>query len=171
MTTIVNLTPHAITITGADRIAGLAAIDRARGDLDPPGDHPDHSQPPPDWILPPSGTIARAAESVEPAAEIYDHRSDPDAAGTRAWAIPTTRVTFGAVDGLPEPRWTAAEGSGYGTRNAGPGRRPAVYYVVSMVVALVARAQGRALDDLLVPGQQVRDVHGRVIGCRSLARA
>lgn len=65
--------------------------------------------------------------------------------------IPTSTVLFSGVEGLPEPR-------------------PGVCYVVSTITAEAAEASGRATDDLLTPGEQVRDAAGRIIGCRSLAR-
>lgn len=66
--------------------------------------------------------------------------------GTLA-GIPIDSATFGEVEGLPEYR----EG---------------VYYIVSRLVkqALPDR------EDLLCPGQQVRDSEGRVIGCKSLSK-
>jgi len=65
--------------------------------------------------------------------------------------LPTTYVAYGALKDLPDPT-------------------PGTYYVVSVVTAMAARAAGRGVDDLLTPGQQVRDEAGRVIGCLSLQR-
>lgn len=61
--------------------------------------------------------------------------------------IPIDSATFGEVEGLPE-------------------YQDDVYYIVSRLVkqALPDR------EDLLCPGQQVRDSEGRVIGCKSLSR-
>lgn len=61
--------------------------------------------------------------------------------------IPIDYTTFGEVEGLPE-------------------YQNGVYYIVSRLVkqALPDR------EDLLCPGQQVRDSAGRVIGCKSLSR-
>ena len=61
--------------------------------------------------------------------------------------IPIDCTTFGEVEGLPE-------------------YQSGVYYIVSRLVkqALPDR------EDLLCPGQQVRDSAGRVIGCKSLSR-
>ena len=62
--------------------------------------------------------------------------------------IPDEVTTYRDVEGLPDPA-------------------PDTIYIVS---ALVANAvKGR--DDLRVPGRQVRDSDGRVIGCMSLSRA
>lgn len=65
--------------------------------------------------------------------------------------IPTSHVEYGALIDMPAPR-------------------DGVYLVVSAVCVLAARAQGRMVNDLLVPGDQIRDSSGRVVGCRSLAR-
>lgn len=108
--TICNLTPHAIHIYGST--ATLATLE-------------------------PSGTVARATETVTPAALID--------------GIPTTRTSYGAVEGLPAP----VDGT---------------WYVVSSLAADAAHRSGRTTADLLVPGQPVRDAAGRVIGCQSLIR-
>lgn len=65
--------------------------------------------------------------------------------------IPTSHLEYGALVDVPDPR-------------------DGVYLVVSAICVMAARAQGRSVDDLLVPGDQIRDSAGRVIGCRSLAR-
>lgn len=59
--------------------------------------------------------------------------------------IPVTKTVFGTVTGLPPME--------EGTR-----------YIVSRMVA--SAATGR--DDLLVPGLQVRNADGQVVGCKSL---
>ncbi len=147
---IVNLTPHAITIPATCR--------------------PEHGA----WTLEPSGKIARAAEIAAEAAPIGD--------------VPTTRVRYGAVEDLPDPEWISLPnpcdapgavppGSGQclacgaiDCHVPGSPRAPAVYYVVSAITADVARRNGRTTEDLLTPGQQIRDDAGRVVGCRSLVR-
>jgi hypothetical protein len=147
---IVNLTPHAITIPATAR--------------------PERGE----WTLPPSGRIARVAEAVTDAAPIGD--------------IPTTRVRYGAVEDLPEPEWrvlpnpcdapsAVPEGSRFclacgATDGHVPGapREPAIYYVVSTIAADAARRFGRTTEDLLTPGQPIRDSAGRVVGCLSLVR-
>lgn len=146
---IVNLTPHAITIAETRRPEMGA------------------------WTLEPSGAIARAAEVVTPATPISD--------------IPTSRITYGVVENLPDPQWNelpspcdvpgaVPEGSRFClVCGAQDGHHPAprevaVYYVVSSLAAEAARRSGRTTEDLLVPGQQVRDDAGRIVGCRSLAR-
>lgn len=61
--------------------------------------------------------------------------------------VPITETVFGEVTGLPPE----AEGT---------------YYIVSRMVASAASER----HDLLVPGLQVRDEQGRVVGCKSLDR-
>ena len=61
--------------------------------------------------------------------------------------VPITETVFGEVTGLP----LETEGT---------------YYVVSRMVASAAPER----HDLLVPGLQVRDEQGRVVGCKSLDR-
>lgn len=147
---IVNLTPHAIVI--------------------PVTGEPDRGP----WTLAPSGTIARVEEIVTDAGHIGD--------------IPTTRVRYGIVEGLPDPEWrelpnpcdapgAVPDGSRWclvcGAQDGhmpGPPREVAVYYVVSVITAQAVRGSGRTTEDLLTPGQQLRDDAGRVVGCRSLAR-
>lgn len=146
----VNLTPHTITI--------------------PATTHPERGA----WTLEPSGTVARAIEISTDAPPIGD--------------IPTTRVRYGAVEGLPDPEWIALpnpcdvpgavpDGSRFclvcGAMDGhvpGQPRAVAVYYVVSTITADAACCSGRTTEDLLTPGQQIRDESGRVVGCRSLAR-
>lgn len=146
---IVNLTPHPITIPVT-----------LRPDLGP-------------WTLAPSGVIARATEIATPAHPIG--------------YIPTSRVSYGAVEGIPAIQWVALphpcdvpgavpDGSRFclvcgaqDSHHPAP-REVAVYYVVSSLAAQAAARSGRATDDLLVPGEQIRDDAGRIIGCRSLAR-
>lgn len=146
---IVNLTPHAITI--------------------PTTLNPEMGP----WTLAPSGVIARASEFVTDATPIGD--------------IPTSRISYGAVEGLPDPEWVTLpnpcdapgavpDGSRFclvcGAQDGHheTPRAPAVYYVLSSLAADAARRGGRTTEDLLVPGQQIRDDAGRIVGCRSLAR-
>lgn len=63
--------------------------------------------------------------------------------------VPIGRAEWGTVVGLPEPR-------------------PGVYHVVSVIVVEAAIDVGRPAYDLLVPGDQVRDASGRIVGCRGL---
>ena len=61
--------------------------------------------------------------------------------------IPVTETTFGQVEGLPE-------------------KKLGVIYIVSRMVATASKR-----NDLFVPGMQVRDSEGCVIGCKSLDKA
>lgn len=66
--------------------------------------------------------------------------------------IPIMRTRWGQIIGLP-------------AYEAG------TYHVVSVIVAEAAVDSGRRSDDLLVPGDQVRDASGRIVGCRGLTLA
>lgn len=103
--------------------------------------------------LPPIGTIARATEESTPAESIRLSIPDPTGAPADhlAFDIPTCTTRYAGLVDLPAPQ-------------------PGVYLIVSMVIPPVAAAQGRWTGDLLVPGEQVRNAAGAVIGCRSLAR-
>jgi len=65
--------------------------------------------------------------------------------------VTVVKTVFGEVVDLPEP----AEG---------------VAYVVSIITANAARAQGRTTEDLLITSGPVRDAQGRIIGCTRFAR-
>ena len=91
-------------------------------------------------ILPPSGQVARcqtASERVEMPASQHLHDD-----------IPVYRTVFGNLEGLPDPE-------------------PHTYYVVSLIAAKQAMAEGRT--DVVVTHDAVRDSEGRIIGCRGLA--
>lgn len=88
----------------------------------------------PQWTYPPSGKVARVSQTSE---EL------PAIAG-----IPVSRLTFGAVENLPEPT-------------------PNTIYIVSGLV--LSRCTGR--NDVFAPGEAVRDGQGRVIGCIGLSAA
>lgn len=66
--------------------------------------------------------------------------------------VPICSMRWGDIVGLPSPR-------------------KGIYHVVSVVVAAAACCNGRGASDLFVPGEQVRDPAGRIIGARSLAWA
>jgi len=105
-----------------------------------------------EFTIRPSGMITRAVEEIndQPAIFLYpDPTGDPIA--RCEIAIPTTTTRYTDVIDLPAPQ-------------------PGVYLVVSMVVPPVAEARGRWTGDLLIPGQQVRDGAGRIVGCQSLVR-
>lgn len=82
--------------------------------------------------LPPSGQVARVAEQRE-------------SLGLLA-GIEITRASYGAVEGLPEPRLGVA-------------------YIVSGMV--LAACQDR--PDVFSPGPAVRDAEGRIVGARGLS--
>ena len=63
--------------------------------------------------------------------------------------VPRTHTVYGEVEGLPAPQ-------------AG------VIYVVSGMIVSALVQQGIRRDDLFIPGMQVRDEQGRVIGCQSV---
>lgn len=63
--------------------------------------------------------------------------------------IPQTHTEYGEIEGLPDP----VEGR--------------IVIVSGMIVSALAQ-QGIRRTDLFVPGMQLRDEAGRVIGCRSL---
>lgn len=63
--------------------------------------------------------------------------------------IPRTHTVYGEVEGLPAPI-------------------PGTVYIVSGMIVSALASQGIRRDDVVVPGLQVRDDQGRVIGCRSL---
>lgn len=79
----------------------------------------------------PSGTVARCSSTNKPAGDFE--------------GVPLTRVTFGAVENLPEP----VEGT---------------LYVVSALV----RSAVPHRTDVASPGDLVRDEAGNVIGCKGL---
>lgn len=82
--------------------------------------------------LAPSGQIARVAEQREALGQLA--------------GVEISRASYGAVEGLPEPR-------------------PGVAYIVSGLV--LAACQDRA--DVFAPGPAVRDAEGRVVGARGLS--
>lgn len=121
MVKLVNLTPHALSI-----ITGHVEADDI-GNAEVVVD------------LPPSGSLARVQEIRTPADPVI----------TAAVAIPTTRVTYGNLTGLPDP----VEGT--------------VYVVSGMVLA----ALGDSRPDVMAPGPLVRDeATGQPIGCQGLTR-
>ena len=66
--------------------------------------------------------------------------------------VPTTEpVRYGAVDGLPNFDGVHA-------------------YIVSLVTVQAAREAGRSVEDLLTPGDLVRNEEGQPVGCLNLAR-
>lgn len=65
-------------------------------------------------------------------------------------SVELVSIEFGKTEDLPKPQ---------------EGR----YFIVSMVTANAAKAEGRTTSDLLVTADPVRDEAGRIIGCRRFA--
>lgn len=74
--------------------------------------------------------------------------------------VSTAVSVVGDIDGIPDEITTYGEAEGL------PDPAPGTVYIVSALVAQAARGR----EDLRVPGRQVRDANGRVIGCMSLSR-
>lgn len=85
-------------------------------------------------IIPASGMLARCEVIKE-------------AVGT-AGPVPVYNMTYGPVQGLPEPQEDT-------------------FYIVA---AVVAQSLVGSRDDVLVPVDFVRDDQGQIIGCRGLGR-
>lgn len=96
----------------------------------------------PIMVLPaaPRGEVTRVEQTTD-----HDGRNITLADGV----VQIGRARWGHIVGLPEPV-------------AG------VYHVVSVIVVEAAVDGGREVWDLLVPGDQVRDDRGRIVGCRGL---
>ena len=73
--------------------------------------------------------------------------------------VSSTVTIVGDIDGIPDEVTT------YGQVVGLPEKREGVIMVVSAMVA--ARLPDR--DDIRIPGRQVRDDQGRIIGCKSLS--
>lgn len=126
---LINLTPHAVTLLAE----GFAVFDgKAKCYRLPDGVEP--------FVLAefPSDGIARCA--------VQD--TDLPALDVEGTPVPCCGVTFGAIEGLPDP----VDGT---------------MYIVSAIVANAARAQGR--HDVVVPARMVRDGEGKVLGCLAFA--
>ena len=89
----------------------------------------------------PSAGVARAVQRDENAGSVQ----------VEGINVPVVTTAFGDTDGLPEP----TEG---------------VSYVVSIITANAARAQGRSTTDLLITSGPVRNAAGAIIGCTRFAR-
>lgn len=75
--------------------------------------------------------------------------------------VTTEETRYADIDGIQ------CIGVKYGEIENLPEHRTNVFLIVSALVAVAGRKQGR--DDLLVPAQLVRDSDGRIIGCLALA--
>lgn len=102
-------------------------------------------------IIPPSGQVARLAHE-DPKGTFYSTAYvSHESAEFGSVPIPLDRVVFTTVYGLPAPRHD-------------------VLYIVPLVTAIAVQAEAPARTDLLVPYEQVRNVEGTVVGCRTLAQ-
>lgn len=112
--------------------------------------------------LPPSGQVARVVEHESGQHEgLFLDLYDLDYCGgdTPGPAVP--QVAFGPeVEGLPPAVPLENE----------HGERVRVYYVVSLLTALMLRAAGKMRPDILIPGKEVRDAQGRIVACQGLRR-
>jgi hypothetical protein len=139
----VNLTPHRVNIHCESQIS-LRKI----------------------FTLEPSGSVARVATVNERASTLPITRTaahgecggcgmELDYVGKECacealgipWAVPTVRTSYGEVTGLPDPQ----------------------VGVVFIVSGMVASAAPR--EDVMSPGELVRDAQGRIIGCYGLRRS
>lgn len=57
----------------------------------------------------------------------------------------------------------------FGTTENLPAPVGGVYYIVSVITANAAKAEGRSTDDLVITADPVRDADGRIIGCKKFA--
>lgn len=118
LTKFVNLTPHAINVVGKDET----------------------------WVIPPSGEVARVAETLTPVTSRGSSLS-------QAYGGPDFYFAeHGEVTGLP-PAESQIYSGYYST-----------WYVVSGMVMDATPDRG----DLLKPGKPIRDGEGRVVGCEGL---
>ncbi len=79
--------------------------------------------------------------------------------------VETTTAALPPVDGMPMMRttWHCIVGL--------PSYVDGTYHIVSTLVVEMAAALGRTISDLLVPGAQVRDAQGRIVGCAGFTTA
>lgn len=89
-------------------------------------------------VYPRTGRVARAIERHTIGRALADNMS-----------VGTKLVRYDGVEDLPDPV-------------------PGVGYIVSVLTAMIAQMTGRAVGDLYYPGDLVRDIAGRVIGCKAL---
>ncbi len=96
-------------------------------------------------IISEDGTIKAQfpSEGIARASQTAEHVGELD-------GIELVSMKFGATEDLPAP----VEG---------------VYYIVSVITANAAKAEGRTTDDLVITADPVRDDSGRIIGCKRFA--
>lgn len=96
-------------------------------------------------IVAEDGTISAAfpSEGIARATQVAEYAGELN-------GIELVSMKFGATEGLPAP----ADGT---------------YYVVSVITANAAKAEGRPTDDLVITADPVRDADGRILGCKRFA--
>ena len=96
-------------------------------------------------ILSEDGTVKAAfpSEGIARASQTAEHVGELD-------GIELVSMRFGATEDLPAPE-------------------DGTYYIVSVITANAAKAEGRGTDDLVITADPVRDADGRIIGCKRFA--
>jgi hypothetical protein len=150
MTKIVNLTPHTVTIIRSIPDPTGAPVDRINVTTAYPACDP--------------ALLPRATESiVVPNMSLTDAASDGQGGYANSVALAETGIVdnigYTGTSGLPA---LTADDRMFGV---------STFYIVSIVTAIGALAEGRGIEDLLIPMGQQRDAAGRIIGATSLAPA
>ncbi len=83
------------------------------------------------------------SEGIARATQVAEHAGELE-------GVELVTMKFGATQDLPVPQ----EG---------------IYYIVSVITANAAKAEGRGADDLVITADPVRDADGRIIGCKRFA--
>lgn len=96
-------------------------------------------------IVTEDGSIKAAfpSEGIARATQVAEHVGELD-------GIELVSMKFGKTEDLPAPE-------------------NGVYYIVSVITANAAKAEGRGTDDLVITADLVRDADGRIIGCKRFA--
>ena len=96
-------------------------------------------------IINEDGTVKAAfpSESIARASQTAEHVGELD-------GIELVSMKFGATEDLPAPE-------------------DGIYYIVSVITANAAKAEGRTTSDLVITADPVRDDSGRIIGCKRFA--
>lgn len=91
------------------------------------------------------GTVKAAfpSEGIARASQTAEHVGELD-------GIELVSMKFGATEDLPAPE-------------------DGTYYIVSVITANAAKAEGRTTSDLVITADPVRDDSGRIIGCKRFA--
>ena len=96
-------------------------------------------------IINEDGTVKAAfpSEGIARASQTAEHVGELD-------GIELVSMKFGATEDLPAPE-------------------DGIYYIVSVITANAAKAEGRTTSDLVITADPVRDDSGRIIGCKRFA--